>query len=256
MCQNAVSMVIYELIYERQKTAKMCALRNYNKHKCLNTKREYRKLNSAYKKLSKRCYLTYLNRLQRNFKSRPKSFWKYAENQRKESKLPSHIHLDGDIASADPGICNLFAEKFSIIFTIGPISVEQLTRAVSNVSPLGSSQNGILVDDAAILKATVKLKNSTSKGPDGIPATFMPFMPHLLTPIRHIFKASLGGAIFPALWKEAYMFPVYKKGDNKDINNYRGISAQLCAIAKLFEPVVLDPILQAPLFKRSARFHA
>ncbi|XP_055590195.1 uncharacterized protein LOC129742329 [Uranotaenia lowii] len=126
----------------RQKTAKKCALRNYHKHKCLITKREYRKLNSAYKKASKRCYLTYLNRLQRNFKSRPKSFWKYVKNQRKESGLPSHMYLDDDIASTDSGICNLFAEKFSNIFTSGSISAEQLTRAVSNVSPLGSSLAG------------------------------------------------------------------------------------------------------------------
>ncbi|XP_055590041.1 uncharacterized protein LOC129742204 [Uranotaenia lowii] len=115
----------------RQKTAKKCALRNYNKHKCLNTKDEYRKLNSAYKKASKRCYLAYLNRLQRNFKSSPKSFWKYVKSQRKESGLPSHMYLDGDIASTDPGICNLFAEKFSSIFTSGSISAEQLTRAQS-----------------------------------------------------------------------------------------------------------------------------
>ncbi|XP_055584929.1 uncharacterized protein LOC129737790 [Uranotaenia lowii] len=113
----------------RQKTAKKCALRNYNKHKCLNTKDEYRKLNSAYKKASKRCYLAYLNRLQRNFKSSPKSFWKYVKSQRKESGLPSHMYLDGDIVSTDPGICNLFAEKFSSIFTSGSISAEQLTRA-------------------------------------------------------------------------------------------------------------------------------
>lgn len=35
------------------------------------------------------------------------------------------------------------------------------------------------------------------------------------------------------------MFPVYKKGNKRDIDNYRGISA-LCAVSKLFELAVLD----------------
>ena len=36
------------------------------------------------------------------------------------------------------------------------------------------------------------------------------------------------------------MFPVYKKGDRGNIDNYRGISA-MSAVSKLFELVVIDP---------------
>ncbi|XP_055590681.1 uncharacterized protein LOC129742765 [Uranotaenia lowii] len=217
------------------KTAKNRALRYFSKHKSLCTKEEYRKLNTAYKKSSRRCYQNYLHRLQRNFKTNPRSFWKYVKNQRKEFGLPSKMFLKDHTANTDSEICNLFAEKFSSVFSTGSISSEQLDTAVRNISPLDSSLSRISFDDAAILKATAKLKNSSSTGPDGIPAIFLKrFMPHLLTPIRHIFRASLDFAIFPSLWKEAYMFPVHKKGDKKDIDNYRGISA-LCSIAKLFE---------------------
>ncbi|XP_055633648.1 uncharacterized protein LOC129773992 [Toxorhynchites rutilus septentrionalis] len=38
------------------------------------------------------------------------------------------------------------------------------------------------------------------------------------------------------------MFPVHKKGDKSNIDNYTGIST-LCATAKLFELVVLPPML-------------
>ncbi|XP_055604713.1 uncharacterized protein LOC129752946 [Uranotaenia lowii] len=58
------------------KTAKNRALRYFSKHKSLCTKEEYRKLNTAYKKSSRRCYQNYLHRLQRNFKTNPRSFWK------------------------------------------------------------------------------------------------------------------------------------------------------------------------------------
>ncbi|XP_055613640.1 uncharacterized protein LOC129760093 [Uranotaenia lowii] len=44
----------------------------------------------------------------------------------------------------------------------------------------------------------------------------------------------IGQSTFLSIWKEAYMFPVHKKGDRKNVNNYRGISP-LCATAKLFD---------------------
>ncbi|KAL1378073.1 hypothetical protein pipiens_015834 [Culex pipiens pipiens] len=37
------------------------------------------------------------------------------------------------------------------------------------------------------------------------------------------------------------MFPVHKKGDKRNADNYRGISA-LCATSKLFELAVMDPV--------------
>lgn len=40
--------------------------------------------------------------------------------------------------------------------------------------------------------------------------------------------------------EETNLFPVHKKGDRSNIENYRGISA-LCAISKLFEIIVFEP---------------
>ncbi|XP_055528104.1 uncharacterized protein LOC129720641 [Wyeomyia smithii] len=47
---------------------------------------------------------------------------------------------------------------------------------------------------------------------------------------------------FPSCWKSAYMFPVHKKGNKNDVSNYRGITS-LCAVAKLFELVIMEPLL-------------
>ncbi|XP_055585007.1 uncharacterized protein LOC129737869 [Uranotaenia lowii] len=226
----------------QMKTLKNKALRYYTRHKTLQAKNQYRKLNSAYKILSTRCYQSYLIRIQRGFKTKPKSFWQYIKDQRKESGLPSHMFLDDTSATSDREICDLFAQKFRSIFGSGSISSEQLNSATSNVPHLSTSFDNFAVDEDTILKASVKLKHSYSAGPDGIPATFLKrCISHMLTPIKRIFQASLNTSTFPSIWKEAYMFPVYKKGDRKNVNNYRGISA-LCAIAKLFELVVLDPI--------------
>lgn len=95
----------------------------------------------------------------------------------------------------------------------------------------------------SISKAALQLKSSSNPGPDGIPSVFIKkHIAVLLTPLQHVFGLSLSNGTFPSIWKTAFMFPVYKKGDRKDINNYRGISS-LCAISKLFELVVMEPLL-------------
>ncbi|XP_055613688.1 uncharacterized protein LOC129760128 [Uranotaenia lowii] len=218
----------------QMKTLKNKALRYYTRHKTLRAKNEYCKLNSAYKKLCSRCYQSYLIRIQRDFKTKTKSFWQYTKDQRKESGLPPSMFLDDNLATSEPEICDLFADKFRSVFDSNSIS--------SDLPHLNTWLNQIVVDDDIILKATAKLKHSLSAGPDGIPATFLKrYISHMLIPLKIIFRVSLDQSTFPSLWKEAYMFPVHKKGDRRNVNNYRGISA-LCAIAKLFELVVLEPI--------------
>ncbi|XP_055590736.1 uncharacterized protein LOC129742821 [Uranotaenia lowii] len=206
----------------QMKALKNKALRYYLRHKSLHAKNQYRKLNAAYKKVSTRCYQGYLIRIQRGFKTRPKSFWQYIKDQRKESSLPSYMFLEDKSATSDLDICNLFADKFRSTFDSGSISTEQLTMAASNVPRQSTSFHHIVIDDDTILKATAKLKPSVSAGPDGISATFLKrYISHMLTPIKRIFQSSLTESTFPSIWKEAYMFPVYKKGDRRNINNYR-----------------------------------
>ncbi|XP_055612510.1 uncharacterized protein LOC129759116 [Uranotaenia lowii] len=226
----------------QMKTLKNKALRYYTRHKTLRAKNEYCKLNSAYKKLFSRCYHSYLIRIQRGFKTKPKSFWQYIKDQRKESGLPPSMFLDDNLATSEPEICDLFADKFRSVFDSNSISSDQVTSAACNVPHLNTWLNQIVVDDDIILKATAKLKHSLSAGPDDIPATFLKrYISHMLIPLKIIFQVSLDQSTFSSLWKEAYMFLVHKKGDRRNVNNYRGISA-LCAIAKLFELIVSEPI--------------
>ncbi|XP_055604867.1 uncharacterized protein LOC129753090 [Uranotaenia lowii] len=211
----------------QMKAIKNKALRYYLRNKSLHAKNQYRKLNAAYKKVCTRCYQGYLIRIQRGFKTRPKSFWQYIKVQRKESGLPSYMFLEDKSATSDLDICNLSADKFRSTFDSGSISTDQLTIAASNVPRQCTSFHHIVIDEDTILKATAKLKSSVSAGPDGIPATFLKqYLSHMLTSIKRIFQASLTESTFPSIWKEAYMFHVHKKGDRKNVKNYRGISAR------------------------------
>jgi hypothetical protein len=52
---------------------------------------------------------------------------------------------------------------------------------------------------------------------------------------------SLSAGVFPAIWKESFVVPLFKNGNKCDMSCYRGISI-LSAILKLFEKIVCDRI--------------
>ena len=71
------------------KKMKRAALRRYSKYRTDFTRSVYSKANNEYKHLNDRLYNAYQNRLQSRVKANPKSFWRYVNEQRKESGLPS-----------------------------------------------------------------------------------------------------------------------------------------------------------------------
>lgn len=152
------------------------------------------------------------------------------------------MHLDNEEAESNEEICQLFAKKFASLFSNQPLTEEEILTAANNVPRCARSLAAIDIDEDTISAAVTKLKHSSSPGPDGIPSTLLKRCSSvLLAPLLHLFRLSLASGKFPRAWKLAFIFPVHKKGDRRNIENYRGISA-LCAASKLFELVVIDPI--------------
>ncbi|XP_062557283.1 uncharacterized protein LOC134222155 [Armigeres subalbatus] len=129
----------------------------------------------------------------------------------------------------------LFDDKFVSTYCNEVISDVTIAEAANNVPAVGITRATFFVDAEMIRRANSQLKSSMSPGPDGISSAFLKrHIELLLAPFQLIFNKSLSSGLFPFVWKTAIMFPVYKKGDRKDVNNYRGISS-LCAASKLFE---------------------
>ena len=93
-------------------------------------------------------------------------------------------------------------------------------------------------DEDDILYAINKLKSSTAAGPDGIPPILLKrCASSLWHPLQIICNKSIALGKFPESWKLSVMFPAFKKGDKRDIKNYRGVTS-LCAGSKLLETLV------------------
>ena len=65
--------------------------------------------------------------------------------------------------------------------------------------------------------------------------------PVLAESLCKIFNKSVETGTFPSEWKSAKVFPVHKKDDKSDPNNYRPISV-LPAVGKVFERIIYDQL--------------
>ena len=82
-----------------------------------------------------------------------------------------------------------------------------------------------------------RLKSHTAAGIDGIPPGALKLLStEWLTIICGLFNFVFSEG-YPMQWSVAKLFTIFKKGNKRDANNYRGISIQV-ALAKLYEAVL------------------
>ena len=101
-----------------------------------------------------------------------------------------------------------------------------------------------LVDSREILDIVRNLKNKFSSGDDEISTSLIKYIiTAILEPIVHIFNNSLKFGIFPDRLKIALIVPVFKKGDDSKVENYRPISL-LPSFSKILERVMCDRMME------------
>ena len=95
-----------------------------------------------------------------------------------------------------------------------------------------------------VVKIIEKLKPETSSGPDGQSSKLLKAVGNTLAPtLSIIINQSLYSGIFPDRLKIAKVLPLYKKGENWLMENYRPISL-LSTLSKVFERVVFEQLYE------------
>lgn len=104
------------------------------------------------------------------------------------------------------------------------------------------------VDEQEVMHHIRKLKTDKSPGPDGIRNEALKAGGALLThPLTHLFNKVLNTGQVPVQWKRSEIILLYKKGDPRDISNYRPISL-LSSVYKLFMSILqsrLGPMIDS-----------
>lgn len=190
-------------------------------------------------------YKSHVLRAQWNLRRNPRAFWSFVNSKRKNPSIPINIRLEDRVAACAAEASELFAEHFASVFETCEASDIEMESAACDLPSDVLNLSTFVVTEEMIITASRKLKNSFSPGPDGIPAViFRRCAVVLAKPLAAIFTRSFGLGIFPALWKQSFMFPVFKSGDRRDVKNYRGITS-LSAASKLFEIILSDAVLNA-----------
>jgi hypothetical protein len=93
-----------------------------------------------------------------------------------------------------------------------------------------------------VVKSMKGMSKKKSKGKDGIPQDCLLMgLEVLAAPLTEVVNRSIITGIVPEAWKEGIVVPVLKKGDAKELKNYRPVSC-LTAASKVLEKVVCEQL--------------
>jgi len=172
--------------------------------------------------------------------SNTKSFWQMVNQM--QGKVPSKIttiNVNGCPTSCPATLAACFADFFEG-------KIKKLTKNMPCIRE--RSKETECMPDFTIKELEDALryfKTKMSTGPDGLPMRIVKFYAQkrpqvMLTVFNNILKNG-----FPDCWRIARVTPVPKKGDLKNIENYRPVS-NLSSISKLFERCILHRLMALP----------
>lgn len=182
------------------------------------------------------CHKHYIEHIQRNIQSNIKLFWAYSKSKRKTNSYPSAIQYQNTTAMNPRDISETFATYFQTTFTNFPpyrSSINTLNEVRPNiVRPI--------ITKECVANILSKLDENKNGGPDGIPSLFWKKLSTVIShPLSLIFNKSLEEGVFPDTFKEGFVTPIYKSGDQSKATNYRPVCL-LNTLALVFEKCVLN----------------
>lgn len=202
-------------------------------------KDQYVGLRHSLKTRIKVAFNKYQSEAECNLLRNPKNFWKYIKNSKKQNQYPSSFYVENNICSDPQLIADSFASYFSSVFL--PLDHSSTLPILDeNLDLLGHLD---LPDEKVVLKLIDKLPNKMSAGLDGIPCTVVKDCARCFgKPLTKIFRMCLSKGVFPSVWKNAKVCPVFKAGDHTLVSNYRPIS-MISVFAKVFEMYIYDLLM-------------
>ena len=140
----------------------------------------------------------------------------------------------------DPDI----ADVFSSFFLDKVENLSSLRNYVSGDLHISESDEFELYSESEIGMAIDKLKRSKAQGFDEIPGNVIKDLKLELTrPLCWLFNSISESMHIPKSWKISRVVPILKKGNPKEVFNYRPMS-NVSSLSKIFERCVLNKLTQ------------
>ena len=103
----------------------------------------------------------------------------------------------------------------------------------------------IVANEDEIYDLIKSIDPSKATGPDGITPKLLQEAGHTIVPsLTRLINLSLDTSRVPKKWKQANVIPIFKKGDNAELNNYRPVSLLSC-VNKIMEKLYSEILYYA-----------
>ena len=140
-------------------------------------------------------------------------------------------------------IVNEFNKYFA---NVGPDLASKINTPIGSfrhfLTPTNHTFSFQNITTEAIKQIISKLKNKSSSGTDQLSNKLLKLISdYIAEPLKIIINQTFKTGIFPKKLKVAKIIPIYKKGDNRILSNYRPISI-LPSVSKVFERVMHDQL--------------
>ena len=211
-----------------------------------NNLRDYKRiLNRAIREAKREYY----HRVLTNFKHDVKKIWSTINDifrrNKKNKSFPDTIKTGDRVLTEPAEIANYFNRFFT---SVGPNLAVTLHNGPENGYKrylnriITSSFTFNHTQPEHVSKIIEKFMPKTSSGHDGLSMKLIKRLKYVLsTPLSLLINQSLCTGIFPEKLKVAKIRPIFKKGDESMVDNYRPVSI-LPALSKVFEKVVFDQL--------------
>ena len=192
----------------------------------------------------------YYHRIFFNFKNNIKKTWiaikETLNRNNKTTKLPSVFYQNNQIIEDPTDLANAFNDYF---INIGTNLSQHIESDTSHAYYLKNNYSNLdfkfkQINESDILTIIKKLKIKFSSGLDGISNNLIKHASDAISkPLTLIVNQMLITGIFPYKLKTSKVIPIFKKGDDTLISNYRPISL-LSSLSKIFEHVIADQLTE------------
>ena len=178
-----------------------------------------------------------------SLRSNPKNFWNIAKQvygSTVKKSIPTLIE-DGEQYSTTDEKANILAKYFASQSKKPDVPENYITPEIPPDNEANTLQN-LTVTEEEVYTVLRKLKTGKAGGPDNLNNELLKMTARSITPsMTLLFNRILSTGIYPDVWKQANISPVFKKGDRQKKKNYRPVSL-LSSTGKVLERLVFNKV--------------
>jgi hypothetical protein len=204
--------------------------------------------NLYFKTLRAMKKLHYSSKFEENAKNSKKTWDTINEVQRRSKKSESvdKININGALETDPLKIATEFNSFFTRVGKQISNSIPPVSKAPEDYINYNRNIPNLNLGNTTpehIKKVISKFQPKTSCDVQGQSTKMIKFISNEISrPLSHVFNLSLSQGVFPEKLKKCRVIPVYKSGDQLDVDNYRLISL-LSSISKILEKIVADKLI-------------